>query len=190
MALTATRRCRWLPLLCLVVAVSCAEAEEVVELYDRTGVPAIPDRSASIDGIAGTSVTVEALADGTYWATIIEPDSTTVTITLAAMVAGPTCVAELGEAACTDGLGLVGGGDAASTATLVVEPSDLNNVASCSVVDAQRRNYAVTVDELLRLAGEGQPSSAAPDTYRWIDAPFLVSIRSGSLTALRQVWIG
>lgn len=162
----------------------CSAETEVVGLYDRTGVPAVPDRTASIDARPGTAIDPTALADGDYWAVTVTVTDGGLAFRIAQALLGPTCLAELGEAACVGGIGLVG----ASTVDLVVDRDATAAIGSLTVVADDRRNYAVSPDELLRLAAGSPPSAAAPPSYSWTDSPFLVAVRNGRVVSVRQIW--
>jgi hypothetical protein len=167
-------RWRALAVAAALLLVSCGDDEAgAVQLYDSSPVPAVPDRTLPV---------VEPLADGQYWGESVSADGETLTFVLMQAFFGPTCAAELGEAACVDEPGLIDD----PTIDLAVNAADLT---STSVVTGDRRNYAVTGVELATLASGGTPASEAPDTFAYVPYPFLLTVRDGSIVEARQIWV-
>ena len=158
--------------LCLT---GCSDPEETVAPYDRVGVPAVPDRTRPVvDG---------PLPDGDYWATeIIAVDGAGLAARIARALFDPTCTAELGAEACADGYAVI---DAPAT-ELAIDPADL---VAISVVDDDRRNFAIDGTELLALVSGAAPTAGAPDNYIFTAYPFLVAIRDGRVVEARQIWV-
>lgn len=158
----------------LLVLAGCSKDEPArVQLYDRGPVPAVPDRTLPI---------AEPLADGQYWAPALGVAGDQLGFTLAQAFFGPTCEAELGAEACVDEPGVVDD----PAVEVSVAAADL---ATVSVVTADRTNYAVTGVELATLAAGGTPSSAAPDNFAYVPYPFLVTLRDGVVVEARQIWV-
>ncbi|HAP76522.1 MAG TPA: hypothetical protein DCR14_10605 [Acidimicrobiaceae bacterium] len=151
------------------------DTEDVVKLYDRAPVPAVPSRTEPVpaDG---------ALPDGSYWVETIEAVDGGLQLTVMQAFFGPACVEELGDDECPNDYGVV----AAPTAVLPVAATD---TVSITVVADTRQNYAVFPDELVRLAGGQPPAAEAPDTYTYVPYPFLATVRDGAVVELRQIWV-
>ena len=58
-----------------------------------------------------------------------------------------------------------------------------------SVVADDQRNFSVPASELVRLVGGEAPDAVAPDDYRWVDFPFLLTVRNGVADEARQIWM-
>ena len=70
--------------------------------------------------------------------------------------------------------------------TLLVLWDDLQSV---TVVAKDRQNYAVPGAELASLVGGNPPSRSAPTDYRYVQFPFLLTIRSGQIVEAHQIWV-
>ena len=152
----------------------CSKDEPArVQLYDRSPVPAVPDRTKPV---------AEPLADGQYWSPTLGVDGDQLGFALAQAFFGPACAAELGAASCADEPGVVDD----PTVEVSVAAADL---AAVSVVTADRTNYAVTGTELASLAAGGAPAAAAPDQFAYVPYPFLVTVRGGVVVEARQIWV-
>jgi hypothetical protein len=158
----------------VLVLAACAKPKaQVVSLYDRTPVPAVPDRTATV---------ADPLADGIYWAGGLQLRNNTLVFTLTQAFFGATCTTELGADACANDFGVLD----TRTATVTIAPGDL---VSVTVVDAAQKNYAVTGAELATLVGGGKPAASAPADYRYIADPFLVTLAGGRVVEAEQVWV-
>lgn len=166
---------------CLAVAGCAKDVPPTVGLYDRVPVPAVPDRTADIpSGIAaGTTPT---LTDGTYWAADVADASGQLRFTLTQAFFGPTCTKVLGADNCTDDYG----SKETPSADVVAAPADL---ATVTVVDVKRDNFAVTGAELEQLVRGGSPSTLAPSGFAYVAFPFVVTITDGHAVAARQIWV-
>lgn len=172
---TPTRRTAVLAVSLGLCLTGCSDPEEAVAPYDRVGVPAVPDRTRPVvDG---------PLPDGDYWATeIITVDGGGLAAQIARALFDPTCTTELGAEACADGYAVI---DAPVT-ELAIDPSEL---VAVSVVDDDRRNFAIDGEELLALVSGAAPTAGAPDDYIFTAYPFLVAIRGGRVVEARQIWV-
>lgn len=135
-----------------------------VKLYDPAPVPPVPDHTAAI---------TDPLADGQYWATAAT----------AAATAATTVQFGLAEASFDDA-GALTVDDTRSAMVTADDP-----VTPISVVAADRRNLAVTLAELAHLVDGANPDPAAPAWYRFVPYPFLVTVRSGAVVEVRQIWV-
>ncbi len=158
----------------MALAACGGDTAEVVHLYDRTPVPAVPDRTMAIS---------TPLADGDYWAPSAMADAATdrITFTLTQALFGPTCEAELGAAACPDDLGTI----EQPQATIGVQADALHSV---SVAGSNRQNFAITGTELVHLLTGGSPAGEAPPDFSYSPYPFLVTVRAGVVEVARQIW--
>ena len=146
-----------------------------VSLYDRAPVPAVPDRTAAV---------TTPLANGDYWAELVTVDAAGATLTfdLAQALFADACVEELGADECPNDFGVV-----AEPHVELASPA--LSLTSGSVVAQSRQNYAVTADELIRLASGDPPSAGAPDDYAYVPFPFLVTVADGAVVQARQIWV-
>ena len=159
------------------------EGPGTVGLFDRAPVPAVPDRTMTIDASSGVDATVGV--DGQYWGQLVdvfaaEPPHLTFRLTQALFA--EACIAELGAEACADGHGVV-----AEPSRVVDVP--LSGIRSVTVVSERQQNYAITADELLSLAGDGTAAATAPADYTFADFPFLLTVRNGTVIDVRQIWV-
>lgn len=149
--------------------VACSDpGPGTVQPYDRAPVPPVPNRT--------TEVTAQGdLADGQYWATVTGANSgdPSPTITWVLVVAS---FDELGDVHTVE-----------EPSRQVASP--IAAVLSASVVGSDRQNYAVPADELLSLLLDNPPSDDAPDTYTYMPYPFLVTVTSGVVVDVRQIWL-
>lgn len=152
---------------------ACGDDTETVSLYDRRPVPAVPDRTMPADALP---------ADGQYWAVSVTADGDRLRFDVGQAFFGPACVQELGADACIDEPGLAD----EPTAAIDVAAADLT---SASVVAADRRNFAVTGEELLALVGGDDPAAEAPDDFTYVDYPYLLTLAGGSVTVANQIWV-
>jgi hypothetical protein len=49
-------------------------------------------------------------------------------------------------------------------------------------------SYAISGAELARLVGGAAPEAGAPEGYRYVEFPFLVTVQGGRPTAVQQLW--
>ena len=49
-------------------------------------------------------------------------------------------------------------------------------------------SYAISGTELARLVGGAAPQAGAPEGYRYVGFPFLVTVQGGRPTAVQQLW--
>jgi hypothetical protein len=159
--------------LAMLVGACSKDTPATAQLYDKVPVPAVPDRTAPVE---------EPLQDGEYWAVSVGVTGHELGFAFAQAFFGPACEAELGAAACADEPGV----REQPATELSVAAAEL---ATVTVAAADRQNFAITGDELARLAGGGAPSSAAPDGYTYVPYPFLVSVRGGIVTEAHQIWV-
>ena len=150
------------------------------KLYDRAPVPGVPDRTAAIGPEAS------ALApDGQYWADLIggrDTDTPTFDFLLTQAFFAASCVEELGVEGCPNDFGTLD----EPNVTVTVQVAD---VGSATVVSDDRRNFAVTPQELFTLAGGEPPSKGSPDGYAYAPFPFLLTVRGGEIVTASQIWL-
>lgn len=166
----------------LLVLVGCGgdDGMGTVELYDRVPVPAVPDRTAPIDPTATTLV-----GDGAYWAELVDVDvagEPAFTFDVSQALFAQACLDELGADGCPNDFGVV-----AEPHLLVTAPASA--VAGVTVAAENQQNFAITADELLRLAGGDAPSSAAPEGFAYVEFPYLLTVRAGTVVAASQIWV-
>jgi len=135
-----------------------------VHPYDRAPVPAVPDRTTEVPATG-------KLPDGQYWATVASADKGAIAWTVVA--------------ASFDTNGELHTVDQPSRDLT----SPITALLSCTVVAADRQNYAVPADELLSLLSDNAPSDDAPPGYEWADYPFLLTIAGGVVIEAHQIWL-
>lgn len=171
----------------VLLLVACADDEPVtVQPYDRAPVPAVPDRTTPIKR---TSVAVDgsllpSADDGDYWAEAIAVGSGRpfIMFDLSQAVFAQTCVEEHGAEACDDEYAVIP--EPHGTVSVLWD-----SLQSVTVVDENRQNYAVPGAELASLVGGNAPSTDAPDGYRYMPYPFLVTVRDGTIVDVHQIWV-
>ena len=146
-----------------------------VDLFDRSPVPAGPDRTADPAGAPDKE-------DGQYWAVDAAYDGGIIEFTVVLALFGATCETELSPVECPGGVGIVSG----TPTVLGAEPDTMSSV---TVVGTNRQNYAITGAELQHLVAGSEPASEAPDDYSFAPYPFLVTVRNGIVTTVHQVWV-
>jgi len=154
----------------------CGEdGSETVSPYDRAPVPAVPDRTATvpIDG---------QLPDGSYWATVVGADDGTIRLLVTQAFFAAACTEQFGEAGCDGDIGVL----EVPSREIEVSTSTIEEV---TVVDAERRNYAVPPQEWSALASGAAPSADAPDGFAYRQFPYLVSVVGGEVRVARQIWL-
>jgi hypothetical protein len=156
-----------------LAAVACSDpGPGTVHPYDRSPVPAVPDRTQVVDlGIAS------GVDDGEYWAVLTHATPRSGSF-------DPVLTFELQQAEF----------DADGGVKVTEEPSRTvkawpATVTVLTVVSAERQNYAVPMDELASLASGAAPSADAPVDYAYVDYPFLVTIMDGDVVEVHQVWL-
>jgi hypothetical protein len=159
---------------------ACSSKPELLHPYDRAPVPAVPDRTHEV--AAAWVDSQVGLADGQYWAGGVRVDGDRLVFTIEQAFFGPACTTALGADECMSDYGVL----EEPSGELAVDPTGLTVV---SVVADDQRNFSVPAAELVRLAGGGAPSAGAPADYRWVDFPFLLTVRNGAATEARQIWV-
>lgn len=161
----------------LIALTACSDAPIVVQPYDKSPVPAVPDRTQPVTDAA-------TLPDGQYWApsAAVEADGFRLRFTLAQAFFGSVCAEALGADACEGDVGVVD--DPARD--LIVAPEGR---APISVVDEQQNNYAVPSDELIRLIAGEAPSADAPEGFAYVEFPYLLAVLNGEVVSIQQIWM-
>ena len=159
----------------LVITACGSDSLGSVDMFDRSPVPAVPDRTADPAGAPRKE-------DGQYWAVEAKYRGGIIDFTVVQALFGATCETELSPADCPGGVGIVPG----PSAVLGAEPDTMSSV---TVVGSNRQNYAVDGAELQHLVAGSLPSSEAPDEYAYVPYPFLVTVRNGIVTAVNQIWV-
>jgi hypothetical protein len=159
----------------LLLVAGCGDKKIVVQPYDRAPVPPVPDRTMPVP--AGDA----PLPDGQYWSEDVAVDGFRLRFTLSQAFFGPTCTTALGADACSGDHGLV------------TEPSRQILVAAegrapISVATADRKNYAITADEIVNLVGGGPPSADAPEGFTYHPYPYLLTVRNDEVVSMQQIW--
>lgn len=171
-------------LVALVLLAGCGGEEgpaKFPDLYDTAPVPAIPSQTAPVDPA------VQPPADGDYWATLIggaTPDQGGVlTFLLVQAFFGEDCLAQFPDDpdACANDIGVLD------------DPSQQFDtpaaaLRTASVVTPERVNYAVTGDELVRLALGEPPNTPEGVEFTYTPFPFLVTVREGQAVRAQQIW--
>ena len=164
----------------LVVMTACGgdEGPGTIKLYDPAPVPAVPDRTAAIDP------SMSALGpDGQYWATLSGGSTDqTLTFLLTQAFFADACVEELGADQCPNDYGTLDEPNA-----LVTVP--MTDVDSATVVADNRQNFAVTPQEMFILAGGQPPSEGAPEGFKYVPFPYLLTVRDGMVAEAHQIWL-
>ena len=146
--------------------------------YGPAPAPVFPSRA----GLPG-----EGLPDGTYYGVIegATADPPRVAVTIYELLTGPDAIA----AAQADGAGLdsdIYVRPTPSAAREIVLAPDL--AISVAQPDRPGISWAVTPAELLALIGGGPPSAGAPEGYRYLPFPFLITVAGGQPARLEQLW--
>ena len=153
------------------------EGPGTVKLYDRAPVPGVPDRTTAVDPSALSR-------DGAYWGMLLPGDSSRRSLTFHITQAffADACVEELGAGECTNDFGTLSDPSLDADAT----PADLSSI---TVVTEDRSNFAITADELFSIAGGAAPAAEAPDGFRFVPFPFLLTVLDGRIVEARQIWL-
>jgi predicted small lipoprotein YifL len=170
-------------LLALVLLAGCGEDGPAIfpELYDTAPVPAIPSRTAPVDP------DVTPPADGDYWATLQgagTPDQGSfLTFELVQAFFGEDCLGQFPDEPdrCVNDIGVL---DEPS----VQFDTPAASITTASVVAVDQVNYAVTGDELVRLALGEAPATPEGVDFTYTPFPFLVTVRDGVAIRAQQIW--
>ncbi len=156
---------------------ACKDAPIVVHPYDKSPVPAVPDRTEAV-------TEAEPLPDGQYWApaVTVDADGFRLHFTLAQAFFGSACADALSADQCDGDVGVL----TDPSRDLTVAPEGR---APISVVDAKQNNFAVPSDELVRLIAGEQPSADAPDGFAYVDFPYLLTALNGEVVSIQQIWM-
>ena len=148
--------------------------------YQPTAAPTFPASAALPTG--------DGLPDGPYYAVVdgVAADAAPrLRLTIYELLTGPEAIA----AAQADGVGL--------DSDLYVRPQPavareivLGPEIALSVARPDRPgvSYTVSAAELVRLVSTGAPSTGAPDGYRYLPFPYLITVAGGAPTRLEQLW--
>jgi hypothetical protein len=149
--------------------------------YQPTTSPTYPTRS--------TAPPADGLPDGSYYAVVhgaaADAPTPRVATTIYQLLTGPEAIA----AAQAAGHGL----DSdifvperpAADRDIELRPDLFISVARPDRPDV---SYAISAAELARLVNGGAPSVGAPDGYRYVPFPYLITVTGGVPTRLEQLW--
>ena len=172
------------PLLVLAIATvatlglaACKDAPIVVHPYDKSPVPAVPDRTQAVTDL-------DPLPDGQYWAptVTVDADGFRLHFTLAQAFFGSACTDALPADQCDGDVGVL----TEPSREIVVAPEGREPI---SVVDTKQNNYAVPSDELVSLIAGNPPSADAPESFAYADHPYLLTARNGEVVSIQQIWM-
>jgi hypothetical protein len=149
--------------------------------YQPATAPAFPARSSPPPA--------EGLPDGSYYAVVngaaADGPTPRATLTIYQLLTGPEAI----TAAQADGHGLDSDiyvpEQPAAQRELELPPELVISVAR---PDRPNVSYGVSAGELARLVNGAPPSAGAPDGYRYVPFPFLVTVAGGVPTRLEQLW--
>jgi hypothetical protein len=150
--------------------------------YVPVDAPAFPTRSAP-------PPSGDTWPDGDYYVVVrgANADAPTprLAVTVYQLLTGPDAIA----AAQADGVGLDSDvyvpPDPAAERDLELTPDLPISVAR---PDRPGVSYAISAGELTRLVGGAAPEAGAPEGYRYVEFPFLVTVQGGRPTAVQQLW--
>lgn len=132
-----------------------------------------------------TFTTTGPLADGRYWAQYHGGDGTSVYVTLSVAYFGPACVtkaAEFGDECLNDIF-------VAPTPTRDLTDLPFGDNAYVTLADAYRPGNSLLIDPAeLVLASTGSPSAGAPDSFEYVNFPFIATIVNNQLIGFEQLW--
>jgi hypothetical protein len=149
--------------------------------YQPATAPAFPARSSP-------PPTGDGLPDGSYYAVAdgaAADAAPRLRVTIYELLTGPDAIA----AALADGTGL--------DSDVYVRPQpaaardiELTPGLALSVArpDQPGVSYAVSPGELARLVSGGGPNADAPDGYRYLPFPYLITVQAGAPTRVEQLW--
>jgi hypothetical protein len=163
------------------VAAPATPAAPATDLYQPTTAPTFPSRS--------TPPPVEGLPDGSYYAVVhgaaADAPTPRVATTIYQLLTGPEAIA----AAQAAGHGLDSDvfvpEQPAADRDVELRPDLFISVARPDRPDV---SYAISAAELARLVNGGTPSAGAPDGYRYVPFPYLITVAGGVPTRLEQLW--
>jgi len=149
--------------------------------YQPTAAPTFPTRS--------TPPPAEGLPDGSYYAVVhgaaADAPTPRVATTIYQLLTGTEAIA----AAQAAGHGLDSDvfvpEQPAADRDIELRPDLFISVARPDRPDV---SYAVSAGELVRLVNGGAPSAGAPDGYRYVPFPYLITVTGGVPTRLEQLW--
>jgi hypothetical protein len=150
--------------------------------YVPVDAPAFPSRSAP-------PPSGDAWPDGDYYVVVrgaaADAPTPRLAVTIYQLLTGPDAIA----AAQADGVGLD------SDVYIPPDPAadrdiELTAELPISVARPDRPgvSYAISGGELVRLVGGATPELGAPEGYRYVEFPFLVTVLGGRPTAVQQLW--
>ena len=149
--------------------------------YQPTTAPTFPSRS--------TPPPADGLPDGSYYAVVrgaaADAPTPRVATTIYQLLTGPEAIA----AAQAAGHGLDSDiyvpEQPAADRDIELRPDLFISVARPDRPDV---SYAISAGELARLVNGGAPSAGAPDGYRYVPFPYLITVAGGVPTRLEQLW--
>jgi hypothetical protein len=149
--------------------------------YQPTTAPTFPSRS--------TAPPADGLPDGSYYAVVrgaaADAPTPRVATTIYQLLTGPEAIA----AAQAAGHGLDSDifvpEQPAADRDIELRPDLFISVARPDRPDV---SYAISASELARLVNGGAPSAGAPDGYRYVPFPYLITVAGGVPTRLEQLW--
>jgi hypothetical protein len=150
--------------------------------YVPVDAPTFPSRSAP-------PPTGDTWPDGDYYVVVrgaaADAPTPRLAVTIYQLLTGPDAIA----AAQADGVGLD------SDVYIPPDPAadrdiELTAELPISVARPDRPgvSYAISGGELVRLVGGAAPEPGAPEGYRYVEFPFLVTVQGGRPTAVHQLW--
>lgn len=163
------------------IAAPLTTARPATGPYQPTTAPTFPSRS--------TPPPPDGLPDGSYYAVVrgaaADAPTLRVTATIYQLLTGPEAIA----AAQAAGHGLDSDiyvpEQPAADRDIELHPDLFISVARPDRPDV---SYAISADELTRLVNGGAPSAGAPDGYRYVPFPYLITVTGGVPTRLEQLW--
>jgi hypothetical protein len=150
--------------------------------YVPVDAPAFPTRSAP-------PPPSDTWPDGDYYVVVrgaaADAPTPRLAVTVYQLLTGPDAIA----AAQADGVGLDSDvyvpPDPAADRDIELTPELPISVAR---PDRPGVSYAISAGELARLVGGAAPEAGAPEGYRYVEFPFLVTVQGGRPTAVQQLW--
>jgi hypothetical protein len=150
--------------------------------YVPVDAPAFPTRSAP-------PPSGDTWPDGDYYVVVrgaaADAPAPRLAVTIYQLLTGPDAIA----AAQADGVGLD------SDVYIPADPAtdrDIELTADLPISvarpDRPGVSYAISAGELARLVDGAAPEAGAPEGYRYVEFPFLVTVQGGQPTAVQQLW--
>ncbi len=159
---------------------TAAPAAPAAGPYQPATAPTFPSRS--------TPPPADGLPDGSYYAIVrgaADAPTPRVATTIYQLLTGPEAIA----AAQAAGHGLDSDifvpEQPAADRDIELRPDLFISVARPDRPDV---SYAVSAGELARLVNGAAPSAGAPDGYRYVPVPYLITVTGGVPTRLEQLW--